>query len=515
MASDDVRRALARAEIVHGSGKIWEPLWDVVYRYVAPSRANLFQKQQTPSDVQEDVFDSTAIEAAEGLVNNVMTGMFPHWRNWFSFAPGPAVRRQKERDRLRTQLDEIRDFVLKALSTWGFYDAMAPVLLDRCVGGTGYLEAHEDGGSIRFSCAGLSDTRSVDDTHGRPLSVCSIRGYPADAIRARWRDKLPRDFSPQTDPTYPAIEVVFLDERDVDGMWKQWTILKTTATLLEYRTGPHPRFYPTRWSRVPNWPYGRGPALLALSDVRALNKLKELTLLNAAKAVAGVYTAVDDGVLNPYTVSFAAGAVIPVATNDPNNPTLRPLETVARFDISQWSLESLSASIKTHFMADQFGPLERTPRSATEIAERSAIMARRVGATLLKLREELVEPVLQRVLDFGTDQGLIPAIDLSGPEVSVIYEGELATAQRALDAQNITEFTMAAVQFGQVDPLAGFVVDMPAALRRYAELRGIPDALLRTEEEAEALASEAAQAGQGEQAGGEVAGTPQPGQVPV
>lgn len=505
----EVRAALARAQNVHGSGQIWESLWDVVYRYVAPTRANIFQKQRTPSDIQEDVFDSTAIEAAEALVNNIMTGMFPYWRNWFGFAPGPAIRRQKDRDRMRGTLDEVRDYVLKAFSAWGFYDAMAPVLLDRCVGGTGYLEVHETPTGLRYGVSALADTRSVDDTYGLPLAVCAMRGYPADAVRNRWPGQVPANLGPSTDPTYPAHEIVFLDERDVDGQWRQWTILKHSSTLLEFRTGRHPRFYPTRWSRVPNWPYGRGPAMLALSDVRAVNKLKELTLLNAAKSVAGVYTGVDDGVMNPYTVSFAAGAVIPVASNDPNNPTLLPLTSAAKFDISQWSMENLIASIKTQFMTDQFGPLERTPRSATEVSERSAIIARRVGVTLLKLRQELVEPVLQRMLDYGADRGLIPPVDLAGPEISVVYEGELATAQRAIDAQNITEFVATAVQFGQVDPLAGFAVDIPASLRRFAELRGIPDSLLRTTEEAENLATEAAAASQqAAQADGQVAGLP-------
>lgn len=502
---------VARADKVFDAGAQWESLWDVVYRYVAPGRANIFQKQRSPNDIQTDVFDSTAIEAAEALVNNIMTGMFPYWRSWFSLVPGPRIRRQAERDKLRPQLDAIRDYIHKYLLDRGFYNVVDAVILDRVVGGTGFLYVDEKQGDLDFACAALSDTRLTVDMYNKPACVVWKRGYSADALRLMWPGKVSKDL--RSDPTYPAFDVYTLNEREPDGLWHCWTVLKTPATMLEHYVERHPRLYPTRWSTVPNWPYGRGPALLALSDIRALNKLKELTLLNAAKAVAGVYTAVDDGVLNPYTVSFAAGAVIPVATNDPNNPTLRELPTVARFDISQWSLENLENSIKSQFMTDQFGDLSRTPRSAQEIAERSGLIARRVGATLLRLRQEIVEPVLQRCLEIGAKRGLIPEIRLDGDTVAVAYEGELATAQRDVDAQKIVTFTGIAQQFGQVDPLAGFVVDIPAAMRRYAELTGVPEGILRSQKDAEALAQQTAEAAaqaasQVVQAQGEIAGVP-------
>ena len=281
---DRARAALVLGERVFDSGMEWEALWDVVYRYVAPTRANIFQKKRTPSDVQADVFDSTAIEAADSLTSGVITGMFPFWQSWFDLVPGPAVRTQRERDALREQLDMIRDFALKYLASNGFYDAMEPVVLDRIVGGTGYLYCTTaPDGSTRFSCAALSDTRHSEDVHGAPLIVVNKKQYTPRAVADEWGDKVPEGLLSK-DPTVPSLEVLRVDNRTADGAWEQWTILKQGCCVLEYRTEKHPRFYPTRWSRVPNWPYGRGPALLSLSDIRAINKLKELTLLKDRKS---------------------------------------------------------------------------------------------------------------------------------------------------------------------------------------------------------------------------------------
>ena len=60
---------------------------------------------------------------------------------------------------------------------------------------------------------------------------------------------------------------------------------------------------------------GRGPCLYALPDIKTLNKVTELTLKNASISIGGVFTAVDDGVLNPQTISITPGAVIGVSSN--------------------------------------------------------------------------------------------------------------------------------------------------------------------------------------------------------
>ena len=68
--------------------------------------------------------------------------------------------------------------------------------------------------------------------------------------------------------------------------------------------------------KASNERYGRGPVLYALPDIKTLNKVVELTLKNASISIGGVFTAVDDGVLNPQTISIVPGAVIGVSSNE-------------------------------------------------------------------------------------------------------------------------------------------------------------------------------------------------------
>ena len=65
------------------------------------------------------------------------------------------------------------------------------------------------------------------------------------------------------------------------------------------------------------------------------NKTLELLLKNASLAIAGVYTAADDGVLNPATLKIIPGAIIPVARNGgPQGESLRPLPRAGDFNVS-------------------------------------------------------------------------------------------------------------------------------------------------------------------------------------
>jgi hypothetical protein len=225
-----------------------------------------------------------------------------------------------------------------------------------------------------------------------------------------------------------------------------------------------------------------------------LNKIKELSLQNAAKAVTGIYTAVDDGVLNPYVLSLDPGAIIPVASNSPNERSLDVLPRSADFDVAMWSIDELRNSIRSIFISDQFGPLDRTPRSATEVAERTRIVAQELGATIARLQYELLIPVLRSVFKWLADRDMLPPeLNIDGTNINVEFISQLAQAQWAQQEQNIVQFMSIMTEFGQIDPKAGLLVDIHAAGRKVAEIKGIPTEILRTSEQIEMLMQEAAQ----------------------
>ena len=93
------------------------------------------------------------------------------------------------------------------------------------------------------------------------------------------------------------------------------TMLSTKRATDSYRRCATMKSSPwivARYMKVAGEVYGRGPLVTAIPDIKTLNKTLELLLLkNASLSIAGVYTAADDGVLNPQTISISAGCYYP------------------------------------------------------------------------------------------------------------------------------------------------------------------------------------------------------------
>jgi hypothetical protein len=187
-----------------------------------------------------------------------------------------------------------------------------------------------------------------------------------------------------------------------------------------------------RYTKVAGEVRGRGPAMQCLPDVRSLNKAKEFVLQKAAIDLAGMYTATDDGVMNPYNITISPGIVIPVGSNNTNNPSIQRLDTGANLQLAQFEILELQTSIKTALfndLRDPTGPV----RTATEIAIETRELAKRIGSAFGRLQTEMLVPILKRVVNILTRRGLITPIQLDGRDVEIKFTSPLARAQDGED----------------------------------------------------------------------------------
>lgn len=481
----------------------WETLWDTVYSYVAPERQKPLTGRHNPGSTQSRVFDSTAIQAAERLNNLLITGLIPPWMQWFRVMPGNEVRTQEAKAEMRPLLQETEDKIGETLKAGRFYQEMQPVLMDRIVGGSACMEAVVEDNQLRFKCVPLGEIAFSEDAYGRVAVVARKTEWTTTMLLYAYEGQLDETwkqlYRPKPQDRHTVLE---LEERQYDGQYHWRRVLNSPQASpvgnekeLESHTKPLQRLMVTRWTKIPGVPYGRGPAIQALGDIRALNKIKELSLKNAALAVSGVYTVVNDGVINPYTVTVEPGARIPVASNNPNERSIEMLPTSADFDVAMFSMEDLQNAIQKAFMANRFTPSGRTPLSATEIAERTQMIAHEAGATIARLQNELVEVALQHCLRFLRQQGEIPeALTADGAITEIRYVSRLSQAQWAEERSNILNLAQVASAFGEFDTQAGLVIDTSSALRRVAALDNLPTEIMRSPEEVEKLIEQAAQA---------------------
>lgn len=512
--ADEARK---RADKLFEERKEYEALWETAYKYLAPERALFFdRRRRSPNEIQDEVFDSTAIDAAERLTNLIMSGLTPPWQKWIRITPGSDIRDTAEREAMREPLTMVEDRLFAILGRSGFYQELQPLILDRIVGGTGAMCAvpDPDGAMIRFKNVPLGEIAVEEDNAGRIVTIARRYRLSFAQLERQYGSRLPQEFRNMAgQDASKQHDLYAVNALDAAGLW-QWTVtLRQHSIALERTERRYPYLFVTRWSKLPGSVYGRGPGLRVLSDVRMLNKIKELSLKNAAKSVAGVYTVVDDGVVNPYTLTMEPGTFLSVGSNDRQNPSISELPQTGNFDVSMFIMEDLRNSVLSAFMADRFGPMDRTPMTATEIQARSQVIAQDMGATIARMQHELLLPILRAVLGHMSDMELIPpGLDLNGTTFDVEFVSQLSQAQWAIEKQNLLEFTTIATQFGEIDPQAGLIINVHKALSRVAELDHIPPEVLRPQEEIEQLIQQAAEA-QAEQEQQEMEGAAPPGDM--
>jgi len=264
-----------------------------------------------------------------------------------------------------------------------------------------------------------------------------------------------------------------------------------------------------RYMKVSGEVYGRGPLVTAIPDIKTLNKTLELLLKNASLSIAGVYTAADDGVLNPQAIRIAPGAIIPVARNGgPQGESLRMLPRSGDFNVSQIIINDLRMNVKKILLDDTLPPDNMSARSATEIAERMKELAQNLGSAFGRLITETMVPLVGRILYVMDERGLIEMpLRVNGLEVKVTPVSPIAQAQNMGDIEKIMQWVQMSTALGPEGQMAvktGSIADYVAdKLGVPAELRTTPAERQQIMEQAMQAAQMAAQAEAGVEPQGE------------
>ena len=337
-----------------------------------------------------------------------------------------------------------------------------------------------------------------EGANGQVDNVYRRMRLKGESIMRQWPDAIiPDDLQKKIDqkPTEDLefIEATILDQKRGDFCYH--VIHKESKTELVYRRMVESPWIVSRYAKVAGEIYGRGPLITALPDIKTLNKTLELLLKNASLAIAGVYTAADDGVLNPNTVKIIPGAIIPVARNGgPQGESLKPLPRAGDFNVSQIIMNDLRMSIKRILLDESLPPDNMSARSATEVVERMKELSQNLGSAFGRLINETMIPLVTKILRVMDERGLIDLpLKVNGLEIKVSAVAPLAMAQSMEDVQNVLQFAQIVQGAG---PEAQMTLKTDAMMDFIAEKLGIPQKIRNTQEERMMMAQQMADAAQ-------------------
>lgn len=457
----DVEQILKRFQ----AAKSHKTLWDEQYRkaldYAAPNRQVYHEAAPGQDKNNADiVFDSTAMVALDSFVSNLQSSLVPPNKQWVKMQAGSGIP-PETRSQANQQLEAIGELLFDALRVSNFDTQISQSFYDLAFGvGALLVQKGDTQRPFHFTSVHIGQLYLEEGPMGRVDTAFRYSRMPLRNIESTWPDaNIPADLREKAaqspDQRIPVIEGVIADKVKVlrkgqDGLaevpgYRYVVISEQGSHLMVDRQQESSPWVIFRWPGLADEVYSRGPVLKALPDIKTLNKVKELLLKKGSRDVYGIYTYLDDGVVNVDNVQLGAACFIPVESNGgPRGASIAPLPATGDVNLGQFLFNDLQQAIYKTLFAEPLGRVDLPVKTATEIAYRQAELSKRIGSAFGKLQYELMGPLINRLLYILEELGLVDldGFRVDGRVINIEYMSPLAQAQ---DQEDI----MAARQYAE------------------------------------------------------------------
>lgn len=491
---EDGKALLARRAAAKGRKEMWRDIYRDAYDYCMPQRET-FNWHAPGQRKDKHIFDSTGQIATYYAANTMQALLCPPWRQWCTFAPSALLDNEiRESQELLDQLQDQAEILFHFIHTSNFDLAIHEALLDLQVGTCAIqLDEGDDDNPLIFDAIPLSAIELEEGPRGtvetefmerRPQVMHLTRiyvGLTEDQLPAKWRKYL---------QDKPATQVCVIQSCIYDAKTASYygvAMSEDGEIFWRYNYGPTSPIVVARATVTPGEIYGRGPALMALSDIKTLNTMVEYSLRHSALQIAPPIMAVSDGILNPYTVSMTPNTIIPMQSGE----SLQPLLTGANFQAGEIIMQQLRDRIM-QTMLSQFNNADGPVKSATEIAIADRNELWQKGSVFSRIQTELFPKLIKRAIDILSRRGLMQPIKVGGKAIGVKYISPLARSQDAEDLISLQRAVELALPLmGEEGMQLGFKIEkLPTWLGKRT---GLDADLIRSEDEAKQVGETAMQ----------------------
>lgn len=430
-------------------------------------------------------YDSTGQISAASFVNTMVREFTPPFTQWSVLKAGPGIPEDKKQA-LNDQLEKITEVFFAYLNASNFATASAEMYFEWGMG-TGSLWFYEgdEVNPFNFVASPISEMGISEGKYGNVDFRCRRYNLKAKLLKEMWPKA---ELNPtlvdksKEEKEVEVTECFYYDYEDL--LWRYDVVVEKEC--IYYDTHAEEICFTPRWMKIPGFSLGVGPFIMALADVKTLNKLKEFLLRSSALDVAGVYTITSDGAMNPNTLNIAPNTFIPVERNaGENGPSISRLDTSANFQLQEYMANGLQDQIRKTLLDNRLPAETPQPKTAFEIAQRMREFQTDIGAAYGRGYFEYIQPLWKRGLNILVKRGLINlpkgfTVDNFFVQVQVV--SPIAQTQQAEEVQKFMQsYQMIAMINPQLAATAYKVEDLPKWL---TEMTGTPNKLLRSDAEA-------------------------------
>lgn len=500
-----------------------ENTWDIIEKFIMPYRGDFFQKNPTENSVEwgnRDVYDCTAIMAAQNLASALQGSITPSSIKWFELS--------FEDSKLNLDLEVMRwleqsgKACFQALQDSNFNREANETYLDIVGFGSSVIveeaENEVDWDGLNFQSVPIRECYFEEDSKGGVYNFYrNLKYTPVQLLDKFGKEGIPKNIlemaadSGQVNTKLDIIFCIFrrkgvkndkfpatIEQREFGSKY----ILVKESVQLGKEGGYYemPAFVP-RWRRTNNSKWGHSPSMFALGDVLTLNELVQLILKSLEKVVNPTTLTTERGLLSD--LDLASGGVSVVRNID----DVKAYESKARFDVAELNREKLQDQINRAFYVDQFS-LKQTPAmTAAEVHARMELMNRLIGPTLSRLQNDFLDPLIQRTFNILLRANQLPPIpeklqkEVKERGIKISYVSPLYRAQLSDHIGAVQQWLTI---LGAMSEVPGFqdILDIPNAdeiARGTGQMLGVPLVMVNSIDETKRARTQRKQAEQRQQ----------------
>lgn len=491
--------------------------WQFIAQYFLPQDSNITtQKTESVSGWTDQIFDTTAIHAAEVLAAGLFNWWTPQNQPWAEYdVPDELTVDGSENDDAIQWLGEAADKAMAELGRSNFYPVKATGDLGLSVFATDCIVVDEsDTGNELFNFVHCKVGTYVIDENYKGYVDVLMREIDMTYRQVKQKfnkpgDDIPEKMADQAKGTtgnnkkFKILHCIFPREDSdrlpnrKDGANKP---VASVFVALEFKKTIRVSGYdenPILCRRFKKWvtQYGYGPSYLALPDARQVNYVQQymdaLAELHAYPRVLIPSNLEGD-------VDLRAGGS---TTFDENMPAAMPKEwaSVGDYKLGIEMQEGRRQAIRDAFYVDAFKLLNSPPlldkdMTAFEISQRQAEQLQNITAVDARQIVEFINPLMNRVFGIMFRAGKLGRpperlMQPAGPTAKalvlpkVVVTSRFNDALRALKNRGTDETFRFALQVHEANPQAGImdVFELDDVIRGYARNSGMaPDEIRKT-----------------------------------
>ncbi len=459
-----------------------EGIWNDVEKYcmagINPNDNTTATKAYT---LKKDIYNNTAFRSSAILASGLYSHLTNPSSDWFMLAANNVNEDKGFQDWLNS-LDIVTKYVL---FNSNFYTTMAMVYENFVHYGVALLYSEFDPMNvIKFSSYHPRNFVFDEDVYGKVTKVLILFKLTAeeavekfgnavsDKIKKALESSSPENKNKRFDFILYAHKV-----RNKDGtiMTEDVYVEKESKKVVsqQIHNTPELPYIIARWSKKNNYLYGSSPSMVALPDVKTLNRIDKSVTEALEAAVHPPMSLPYDGYIEP--IYLTPGGLNYRLTSDPKDKA-EPLYTVGDISAGIKAKEEITQNIQEAYFVDLFMMLQDNTMTATEVMQRAQEKMLLLGTVVGRITHELLTPLIRRVLDIMFKYGIVANPFNINPygALDIHYLSPLAQAQKAGKFNGMLQTMNTALQIAQLKPEILDNINTDYFIREIGNLLSVP-----------------------------------------